>query len=90
MSIKVYLDGQLMSAPQGGKGAKIRVTLNDTVTPPLLLPAPQAAEPPPAKVMAFWHHDEDAHQIDRPWRYAESPNEQAVREQAERDGAWTG
>jgi hypothetical protein len=67
----------LASVPQG---KKIRVTLS----------APEAVEPVPPKVMAFWNYDEDAHRADRPWRYQESPNEQAVREQAESDGAWTG
>ena len=66
---------------------KIKVTLPDA--PPLLL-APKAAEPPPPKVLAFWNYDEDAHRADRPWRYQESPNEELIREQAERDGCWAG
>jgi hypothetical protein len=54
------------------------------------LPAPEAPEPPPPKVMAFWNYDEDARRARAPWRYAESPAEQSMREQLERDGAWTG
>jgi hypothetical protein len=91
--------------PQGKKNRpKIRVTLDPAAPPPLLpapeaaeasvpqgrLPAPQAAKPfpIPAKVLAFWNYDEDAHRVGRPWQ--ESPAEQSVREQAERDGVWTG
>jgi hypothetical protein len=58
------------------QGKKIRVQL-----------PPQAAEPPPPKVLAFWYAED---RPPPPWRYAESPEEQAIREQAERDGSWTG
>jgi hypothetical protein len=67
-------------APDVPQGKKIKVTLS----------VPEASEPPPARVMAFWHHDEDAHRASRPWRYQESPNEELIREQAERDGCWAG
>jgi hypothetical protein len=98
--IRVTLAGDTPDVPLGKnlpQGRKIRVTL-DPASPPLLLspeasePRPKAAAPfpVPAKVLAFWNYDENAHQIDRPWCYAESPNEQSVREQAERDGVWTG
>jgi hypothetical protein len=102
MSIRVQLaDGTPLGKdlPQGeGNRPKIRVTLDgQPVTPPLALPAPQgrlpapeAVEPVPPKVLAFWNYDEDAHRADRPWRYQESPNEQTIREQAERDGCWAG
>jgi hypothetical protein len=53
-------------------------------------PAPPPPEPIPARVMRFWNYDEDAHRAMTPWRYAESPNEQAVREAAESDGSWAG
>jgi hypothetical protein len=100
MSIKVQLASD---APQGQENRpKIRVTLDDG-QPPLLpspqaelpmpqgrLSAPQAAKPVPPRVLAFWNFDEDKHRAQTPWRYVESPNEQAVREQAERNGAWTG
>jgi hypothetical protein len=68
----------------------IRVTLDGQSAPLQLLPPAPKAEPVPAKVMAFWNYDEDAHRARAPWRYQENPNEQAIREQAERDGAWTG
>jgi hypothetical protein len=77
---------------------KIRVRLNggcgngNAPVAPLQLPpaAPEAPEPLPPKVMAFWNFDEDAHRARTPWRYAESPAEQSMREQMERGGAWTG
>jgi hypothetical protein len=84
MSIRVTL----ADTPQGEENRrKIRVTLN--AQPPLLL-APQAPEPLPPKVKAFWDYDEDARRVRAPWRYAESPNEQAMREQLEANGCWTG
>jgi hypothetical protein len=94
MSIRVTLaDGTPLgkSLPQGEENrSKIRVTL----PPPAPEPVPDVESsipsPPPARVMAFWHHDEDAHLTSRPWRHMESPNEQAIREQAERDGSWAG
>jgi hypothetical protein len=55
-----------------------------------LLRAPEAPEPRPPEVMAFWHFDEDARRISAPWRYVESPNEEALREQAENNGCRTG
>jgi hypothetical protein len=91
MSIRVQL---VSDAPPGQVNRpKIRVTLDGQPLTPFQLPpllAPKAPEPLPPKVKAFWDYDEDAHRASRPWRYMENPNEQAVREQAERDGAWTG
>jgi hypothetical protein len=52
-----------------------------------LVPVP---DPVPPKVMAFWNYDEDEHRLARPWRYQESPNEELIREQLERNGCWTG
>ena len=87
MSIKVRLASD---APE--ERSKIRVTLDGQPLTPLQLPplAPKAPEPLPARVAAFWFFDEDAHRASRPWRDAESPNEQAVREQLEGNGSWAG
>jgi hypothetical protein len=60
----------------------IRVTLDGQRN----LPTP-TAEPIPAKVLAFWHAEDRS---PPPWRYSESPNEQLIREQAERDSSWAG
>jgi hypothetical protein len=84
MSIRVTI-------PPEANRPKIRVTLDGQPITPLQLLAPKApapqAEPPPAREMAFWHAED---RIPPPWRYTENDDERSIREQAERDGAWTG
>lgn len=75
MSIRVTLED---GTPLDNR-SKIKVTL-----PP---PAPLAPEPIPERIARFWYSEERARP---PWRYTESPEEQSAREQAERDGCWTG
>ena len=92
MSIKVRLASDTPGDRQENR-PKIRVTLNDQppVAPLQLSPsASQAPEPLPPRVKAFWDYDEDARRTRAPWRYLESPDEQLAREQAERNGSWTG
>jgi hypothetical protein len=67
----------------------IRIRQKDVSAMPAL-PAPPPPEPLPPRVAAFWNFDEDAHRARTPWRYAESPDEQAIREDAENRGCWTG
>jgi hypothetical protein len=81
MSIKVRLASDAPLDRQENR-PKMRVTLNgQPPVAPLQLPppAPEAPELLPPKVKAFWDYDEDAHRARTPWRYAESPNEQAIR-----------
>lgn len=63
MSIRVTI-------PPEANRPKIRVTLDGQPITPLQLLAPKApapqAEPPPARVMAFWHAED---RIPPPWRY---------------------
>ena len=86
MSIRVRLASDAPGEPRENR-PKILVTLNGQPSvASLQLPAPQAVEPPPPKVLAFWHADE---RTPPPWRL-ESEADRQSREEAEKHGCWTG
>jgi hypothetical protein len=83
MSIRVTLADDAPEVPQGQENrTKIKVTLPlSAVEPP-----PPRRESIPARVLAFWFSED---RTPPPWRLESSEDRQS-REQAERDGCWTG